>query len=79
MTFEDHLREVFQLAYRVHLAADGTARSAAMLALSDNLMTAAGRAADGVLDPVSLLGLIYEAIEGVDGARSGGVEPSNGF
>lgn len=72
MTFEDYLREVFQLAYRVHLAAEGTAPPAAMLALSDNLMAAAGRAADGVLDPVSLLGLVQGAIEDVDGARSGG-------
>ena len=72
MTFEDYLREVFQLAYRVHLAAEDTTPRAAMTALSDNLMTAAGRAADGVLDPVSLLGLVQGAIEDVDGTRSGG-------
>lgn len=66
MTFEDYLREVFRLAYRVHLAAEDVMPPAAMLALSDNLMTAAGRAAEGVLDPVSLLGLIHGAIEDVD-------------
>lgn len=72
MTFEDYLREVFQLAYRVHLAVEDTTPPAAMVALSDNLMAAAGRAADGVLDPVSLLGLVQGAIEDVDSARSRG-------
>lgn len=66
MTFEDYLREVFRLAYRVHLAAKDTEPPAAMMALSDNLMAAAGRAADGVLDAVDLLGLIHGAIVDVD-------------
>ena len=66
MEFEDYLREVFDLAYRVHLAAKDTMPPAAMFTLSDNLMAAAARASEGVLDPVGLLGLVHEAIEDVD-------------
>lgn len=66
MEFEDYVREVFRLAYRVHLAAGDTAPPAAMLALSDNLLTAGTRASEGVLDAVDLLDLIHGAIEDVD-------------
>ncbi|EHR60382.1 hypothetical protein [Saccharomonospora cyanea] len=63
MEFEDYVREVYKLAHRIHEAAGATMPPAAMLALSDNLMTAAGRASEGVLDQVDLLMLVTQATE----------------